>query len=78
MNGNKNSGLKDPFKELSFFISPGLKYLSIDINLWKCKIKMNALFAILKIGYIVIYRCIQRERERERESPSYFVYIMYS
>ena len=44
MNDYKISGMKDPFKELSFFISPGLKYLGI--HLWKCKSKMKALFSI--------------------------------
>ena len=29
MNYYKNSGMKDPFKELSFFISPGLKYMKM-------------------------------------------------
>ena len=29
MNYYKNPGMKDPFKELSFFISPGLKYMKM-------------------------------------------------
>ena len=29
MNYYKNVGMIDPFKELSFFISPGLKYLDM-------------------------------------------------
>ena len=70
----QKSGIKDHFKELSIFISPGLKYLGI--NLWKCESKMK----VLKIGYtvILVYWCIQREStyverervhmERERES----------
>ena len=45
MNYYKNSGMKDPFRELSFFISPGLKYLGM--NSWKRESKMNALFSIL-------------------------------
>ena len=31
MNYFKNFGMKDPFKELSFFISPGLKYLGMNL-----------------------------------------------
>ena len=30
MNYYKNSNMNDPFKELSFFISPGLKYLGMN------------------------------------------------
>ena len=43
MNYYRNSGMKDPFKELSFFISPGLKYL------WKCESKTKVLFSMLLI-----------------------------
>ena len=37
MNHYKNSCMEDPFKELSFLISPGLNYLGI--NFVKCKSK---------------------------------------
>ena len=41
MNHYKNFGMNDPFKELYFFISSGLKYLGM--NLWKCESKPKAL-----------------------------------
>ena len=31
MNYYNNSGMKDPFEELSFFISPGIKYLGMNL-----------------------------------------------
>ena len=52
MNYYKNPGMKDPFKELSLFISPGLKYLGM--NLWKCESKTKVLFSLSLIGYTVI------------------------
>ena len=78
MNYYKNVGMKDPLKELSFFISPGLKYLGM--NLWICESKTKLLFSLSLIGYTVIQvkkcthrYCIyntntKRERERERET----------
>ena len=40
----KNAGMKDPIKELSFFISHGLKYLGIN---YLYQTKMEALVSIL-------------------------------
>ena len=61
MNYRKNSGMKDPFKELSFLISPGLNYLGM--NLRKCKDKTKALFSISKSSYtVILHRCTHRQR----------------
>ena len=50
--GGKFIITKDPFKDLSFFISPGLNYLGK--NLWKCESKTSVLFLLSLIGNTVI------------------------
>ena len=67
MNYYKNSGIKDPFKELSFFISSALKYLGM--NLWKYESKTKALFSIL-----VIINWLHRNATRCTHRDGIYVY----
>ena len=74
MNYYKNSGMKDPFKELSFFISPGLKYLGMNYE--NEGIIFNMIYWLhsnttiqmyhTEIVYMYTHAHAHRERERER------------
>ena len=60
----KNSGIKDPFKELSFFNLHGLKNLGTNYVYLHENAKPHKSITFntinwLHIGYIFIYRCIQ-------------------
>ena len=71
----KNSGMKDPIEELSFFNLQWLKYLVTNYIYF---MKMQNYFQYYKL-VTYVYRWIQtnaereRERERERLVLQYFV-----
>ena len=55
MNYYKTSGIKDPFKNLSFFISPGLKYLGMKMRKQNAGINFNTINWLLSNTSIKMY-----------------------
>ena len=66
----KNSGMKDPFKELSFFNLHGLKYLGTNYLYIHENAKPNKRITFNTINWLHIHiqmytdKCRERERER--------------